>query len=364
MSKCMELKLKYVESLKNLTISNLNSRIDYGNQKLNETLEQNLMLSSELKSAKNNELQLVLENNLTISRLNTAIETEKEKHKDEKRNLLTQLEIVLENERRLHSTNNETLNNLTVCNEALKMEQDEALNQVQNLESKLTAALENITYLSSSINETTTTNTINEQNLIACYNTYNSCSVKEAESLQRNKNITEQLKNFEISNSNLSSQNGIIGGPGRACEAHADYLTGILLVKHSQSSDIPQCEPGHVKLWDGYSLLYVEANEKAHHQDLGFAGSCLKRFSPMPLLFCDFNNVCIYASRNDKSYWLSTTAPIPMMPMMENSIRQYISRCTVCEAPANVIAIHSQSLHIPKCPTGWTGLWIGYSFVM
>ena len=59
------------------------------------------------------------------------------------------------------------------------------------------------------------------------------------------------------------------GNPGRPCSAAADYLTGILLVRHSQTTSVPQCEPGHVKLWDGYSLLYIEGNEKAHHQDLG-----------------------------------------------------------------------------------------------
>lgn len=58
----------------------------------------------------------------------------------------------------------------------------------------------------------------------------------------------------------------------------------------------------------------------------GHAGSCLTRFSTMPFLFCDFNNVCNYASRNDKSYWLSTTAPIPMMPVNEQGIEPYISR--------------------------------------
>jgi hypothetical protein len=58
----------------------------------------------------------------------------------------------------------------------------------------------------------------------------------------------------------------------------------------------------------------------------GFAGSCIRKFSTMPFLFCDFNNVCNYASRNDKSYWLSTSSPIPMMPVEESSIRQYISR--------------------------------------
>lgn len=160
---------------------------------------------------------------------------------------------------------------------------------------------------------------------------------------------------------------GLAGAKGEAglpCDTRPDYLTGILLVKHSQTVDVPSCEPGHIKLWDGYSLLYIEGNEKAHHQDLGFAGSCIRKFSTMPFLFCDFNNVCNYASRNDRSYWLSTSAPIPMMPVEESAIRQYISRCVVCEAPANVIAVHSQSLSLPECPGGWSGLWIGYSFVM
>jgi integrin beta 8 len=124
------------------------------------------------------------------------------------------------------------------------------------------------------------------------------------------------------------------------------------------------CPEGQTKLWDGYSLLYIEGNEKSHNQDLGHAGSCLGRFSTMPFLFCDFNNVCNYASRNDKSYWLSTTAPIPMMPVNEQGIEPYISRCAVCEAPANVIAVHSQTTQIPNCPAGWSSLWIGYSFAM
>lgn len=59
---------------------------------------------------------------------------------------------------------------------------------------------------------------------------------------------------------------------------------------------------------------------------LGFAGSCIRKFSTMPFLFCDFNDVCNYASRNDKSYWLSTNEHIPMMPAEENEIEKYISR--------------------------------------
>ena len=52
----------------------------------------------------------------------------------------------------------------------------------------------------------------------------------------------------------------------------------------------------------------------------------MERFNTMPFLFCDFNDVCHYASRNDKSYWLSTNAPIPMMPVANFAIKEYISR--------------------------------------
>ncbi|KHJ40764.1 c-terminal tandem repeated domain in type 4 procollagen [Trichuris suis] len=38
--------------------------------------------------------------------------------------------------------------------------------------------------------------------------------------------------------------------------------------------------------------------------------------------------------------------------------------CVVCEASANVIAVHSQSSIVPDCPRGWSGLWDGYSFAM
>jgi collagen type IV alpha len=171
----------------------------------------------------------------------------------------------------------------------------------------------------------------------------------------------------------LSGQPGIDGRPGPAgpkgeaglpCSAAADYLTGILLVKHSQTEEVPQCDAGHIKMWDGYSLLYVDGNDYPHNQDLGSAGSCVRKFSTLPVMTCGPNNVCNYAARNDRSFWLSTTAPIPMMPVADYEMKQYISRCVVCEVPTNVIAVHSQTLSVPDCPNGWEGLWIGYSFLM
>ncbi|PWA31318.1 hypothetical protein CCH79_00002657 [Gambusia affinis] len=160
------------------------------------------------------------------------------------------------------------------------------------------------------------------------------------------------------------SQRGRPGGPGLPGMAGRSISVGYLLVKHSQSEQTPMCPVGMSKLWDGYSLLYLEGQEKAHNQDLGLAGSCLPRFNTMPFLYCNPGDICYYASRNDKSYWLSTTAPLPMMPVEEKEIQPYISRCSVCEAPSVAIAVHSQDITIPQCPLGWRSLWIGYSFLM
>jgi len=61
-------------------------------------------------------------------------------------------------------------------------------------------------------------------------------------------------------------------------------------------------------------------------------------FNTMPFMFCNINDRCTTASRNDYSYWLST--PQPMTPQMDpvagTQIRDYISRCAVCEAPTQV----------------------------
>lgn len=67
---------------------------------------------------------------------------------------------------------------------------------------------------------------------------------------------------------------------------------------------------------------------KQHPVPAGTAGSCLRKFSTMPFLFCNINNVCNFASRNDYSYWLSTPEPMPMSmaPISGENIRPFISR--------------------------------------
>jgi len=119
------------------------------------------------------------------------------------------------------------------------------------------------------------------------------------------------------------------------------------------------------KMWEGYSFLFMQGNERPHGQDLGQAGSCLRRFNTMPFMYCNVDNNCRVASRNDYSYWLSTPKQIESKDNLRGKdVEPFISRCAVCEAPSVAIAVHSQDDHIPDCPDGWGSLWIGYSFVM
>ena len=46
---------------------------------------------------------------------------------------------------------------------------------------------------------------------------------------------------------------GITGDPGPPASASGFYVT-----RHSQSQTPPICPPGYTKMWDGYSLLYVQ----------------------------------------------------------------------------------------------------------
>ena len=62
---------------------------------------------------------------------------------------------------------------------------------------------------------------------------------------------------------------GLPGSVGPAGPPGPTNANGFTLVKHSQTTEVPQCPPGQQKLWDGYSLLYIEGNEKSHNQDLG-----------------------------------------------------------------------------------------------
>jgi collagen type IV alpha len=59
---------------------------------------------------------------------------------------------------------------------------------------------------------------------------------------------------------------GLAGNPGPSGRV---LPSGNIIVRHSQTDRVPMCPPGGSRLWEGYSLLYIEGNERAHSQDLG-----------------------------------------------------------------------------------------------
>lgn len=61
---------------------------------------------------------------------------------------------------------------------------------------------------------------------------------------------------------------GPVGDPGPEGFGPV-YPSGFLLVLHSQTDGEPTCPAGMPRLWTGYSLLYLEGQERAHNQDLG-----------------------------------------------------------------------------------------------
>lgn len=127
----------------------------------------------------------------------------------------------------------------------------------------------------------------------------------------------------------LDGYAGARGYPGDAAPSPPRAKSrGFVFTRHSQTTSIPDCPINTNKLWEGYSLASVIGASRAVGQDLGKAGSCMLRFSTMPYLFCDTNNVCSYAQNNDDSLWLSTPEPMPMAmtPIPAAEIRGYISR--------------------------------------
>jgi len=163
----------------------------------------------------------------------------------------------------------------------------------------------------------------------------------------------------------VAGKSGAAGPVGKPGDKGVDSTrSGHVIVRHSQDPRQPYCPQGFKEMWKGFSLMYTVGNGRSHMMDLGKSGSCVKKFSPMPFLYCSIaTGGCKYASRNDYSYWLAaenTNQP----PVSNSAIQPFISKCVVCEAQSQPITMHSQAVTEPACPLNYESLWTGYSFMM
>lgn len=134
---------------------------------------------------------------------------------------------------------------------------------------------------------------------------------------------------------------------------------------HSQTTEIPKCQIGQRTLWDGYSLLRTDSNSQSTKFDLASPSSCMQQFTAGLTTACGIDGQCMEAQRNDRSYWLLANQSITQEAIPEADASIFVSRCVVCDnMPSTVLAIHSQSDTIPKCPIGYTELRNGYSYLM
>lgn len=71
-------------------------------------------------------------------------------------------------------------------------------------------------------------------------------------------------------------QTGAKGAPGQP-GPWTDILEkdSFLFTRHSQDIRIPECPPGSTQVYSGYSLLFINGNNRAHGQDLGNSSSTL-----------------------------------------------------------------------------------------
>lgn len=151
-----------------------------------------------------------------------------------------------------------------------------------------------------------------------------------------------------------------------AVEASHIFVTkssGVIAI-HSQNTLVPECPLGQNKLWEGYSLMKLETNEQSTNFDLGSSGSCVKTFMPSVSATCDIEGQCTTGQRNDRSFWLLANGTVGTEAVTQELAKNLVSRCVACDVPSAVVAVHSQSTEVPKCPDGWDDLWFGYSYLV
>lgn len=151
---------------------------------------------------------------------------------------------------------------------------------------------------------------------------------------------------------------------------------------HSQTNEHMTCPTGMSEIMRGFSFLYFDSSSgSGHGVGLTNPGSCLAKFSVQPIMECTTDTCEVRG--DDSSLWmpvgnipddLTASEYYPQDELIvggagtaadqSEEVKKFLSRCTVCESPSTVMAVHSFAKAIPSCPDKWEELWVGYSVIM
>ena len=153
----------------------------------------------------------------------------------------------------------------------------------------------------------------------------------------------------------LPGTQGEPGQPGR--NGLPGYGRSNIIAIHSQTTIPPECPEDGIKLWEGYSLAYG-LGYMSGLNDLGQSGSCLRLFTKAP-----FQEA---ASQQKVGLWLAAQVEQEKEELIEipsENVKEFVSRCSVCEVLGTVLTLHSQTTEVPQCPPNWSSMWSGYTFL-
>ncbi len=155
--------------------------------------------------------------------------------------------------------------------------------------------------------------------------------------------------------------------------ANALFSYQRVIVQHQRDTSKNACEFAGIKLeelWSGYSLLSLSGHNGnvGASQDLSTAGSCIEQFHPNINYTCN-SKECIYGKNTSRSSYLvkkdiGTKQTLEFNSTNESTIKNLVSKCSVCTGNYFILVKHSFQSSVPSCDSGYTSLWNGYSLAL
>ena len=143
-------------------------------------------------------------------------------------------------------------------------------------------------------------------------------------------------------------EEGPKGARGEKGSAHTDVF-----VLHSFSSSAPDCPEISDTLWEGFSLAASPLG-----RGIASPTSCMRRFAFLRTLrsLDDVTDMHV-------SWHVAEDVDGDEGGSDESALGRMVGRCSVCAVERTLLTLHSGSTRPPLCPSGWDGLWDGFTYL-